>query len=736
MSHLPLIEFGRRARRRWRASRDRAAARRSWATGYLCANDHLHFSRPWLDGPTALAATLDAADGMSLRRPSACRSSAGRSRRPSSSARSHELSDGRLVAGVGPGSSPRDYARDRRRRSRSAGARFDDGGPRAARALRSERSPDADASGPPLWLASWGSPAGLRRVARLGDGWLASGYNTPPERFGEGAELLARERPDPLPNGVATMWLYVTERSPRRRPRPHRRARAAGRAAGRDAARARAPDRLGRAVRGADRRLPRCGRRARVRLAAGGRPRASSSGSPRRSSRGSARCSVPDVATTERPEAEESVDRSPRVANRAAFTKPAEISSYEIVNHYFELAADLLGLADDLAAVLRSSYREVQVQIPVRRRDGKIHVYSGYRVQHNGARGPYKGGVRYHPDVELDEVRALADAHDVEDGDRRRAVRRREGRRELPAGPRARRARDGHALVHPEDRPRHRADARHPRAGRQHERPGDGLDDGRVRQAPRPLAGDRDRQADRARRLARPRGGDRPRRSSTCCARRRRTSASTSPRCASAIQGFGNVGSWAGADPPRARGEDRRGPGPVRRDPQRRRHRRRGADDAPARRQPHRGVRRRRGGPGPRVPGDADATSSSRRRSAACSTATTPTCSTRRCIIEGANSPTTPKADDILDDPGVLDRSPTSWPTRAASSSRTSSGCRTSSTSAGTSARSTTSSARSCAAPTARSTRAPRRTTCRCAIAAYEIGIERVVEAARTRGYI
>jgi glutamate dehydrogenase (NAD(P)+) len=58
--------------------------------------------------------------------------------------------------------------------------------------------------------------------------------------------------------------------------------------------------------------------------------------------------------------------------------------------------------------VLKSSYREVQVQIPVVRDDGKLHVYSGYRVQHNGARGPYKGGVRFHPDVDLDEVRALA----------------------------------------------------------------------------------------------------------------------------------------------------------------------------------------------------------------------------------------------------------------------------------------------------------------------------------------
>jgi glutamate dehydrogenase (NAD(P)+) len=62
-----------------------------------------------------------------------------------------------------------------------------------------------------------------------------------------------------------------------------------------------------------------------------------------------------------------------------------------------------------VAAVFRSSYREVQVQIPVKQSDGKIHVYSGYRVQHNGARGPYKGGIRFHPEVDLDEVRALAE---------------------------------------------------------------------------------------------------------------------------------------------------------------------------------------------------------------------------------------------------------------------------------------------------------------------------------------
>jgi glutamate dehydrogenase (NAD(P)+) len=88
--------------------------------------------------------------------------------------------------------------------------------------------------------------------------------------------------------------------------------------------------------------------------------------------------------------------------------QPAEVSNWEIVNHYFDLAAERLDLREDVAAVMRSSYREVQVQVPVSLSDGKIHVFSGFRVQHNGARGPYKGGVRFHPEVDLDEVRALA----------------------------------------------------------------------------------------------------------------------------------------------------------------------------------------------------------------------------------------------------------------------------------------------------------------------------------------
>jgi glutamate dehydrogenase (NAD(P)+) len=105
---------------------------------------------------------------------------------------------------------------------------------------------------------------------------------------------------------------------------------------------------------------------------------------------------------------EQQPDRSPRATEVAEKPQRAELTSFEIVSHYFDLAADRLGLEDDVRAVLRSSYREVQVQIPLRLSDGRIHTFSGYRVQHNGARGPYKGGVRYHPEVDLDEVRALA----------------------------------------------------------------------------------------------------------------------------------------------------------------------------------------------------------------------------------------------------------------------------------------------------------------------------------------
>src|SRR5882762_9033296 len=74
----------------------------------------------------------------------------------------------------------------------------------------------------------------------------------------------------------------------------------------------------------------------------------------------------------------------------------------------FDEAATLLNLDDGICKVLRSPSREVTVHIPVQLDDGRIEVFTGYRVQHSIARGPAKGGIRYAPDVTLDEVRALA----------------------------------------------------------------------------------------------------------------------------------------------------------------------------------------------------------------------------------------------------------------------------------------------------------------------------------------
>jgi len=142
------------------------------------------------------------------------------------------LSSGRLLVGLGPGSSARDYE--------LVGVRFDERWKRLDEAVQTLRAywradnvafegafystagftlapTPTQRPGPPIWGGSWGSPAGLRRVARLADGWLASGYNTTPELFAQAwadvqAEVSARGRDVAgFPNGIATMWCYVTE---------------------------------------------------------------------------------------------------------------------------------------------------------------------------------------------------------------------------------------------------------------------------------------------------------------------------------------------------------------------------------------------------------------------------------------------------------------------------------------------------------------------------------------------
>jgi glutamate dehydrogenase (NAD(P)+) len=88
--------------------------------------------------------------------------------------------------------------------------------------------------------------------------------------------------------------------------------------------------------------------------------------------------------------------------------KTVELSIFDEVNLFFDNAADRLGLDDGLREMLKRPWRELLVQVPVRKDDGQIKVFSGSRVQHNAARGPYKGGVRYRPLADLEEVRALA----------------------------------------------------------------------------------------------------------------------------------------------------------------------------------------------------------------------------------------------------------------------------------------------------------------------------------------
>ncbi len=196
----------------------------------LAANDHLVFSRPWLDGPTALAAVLAHTGRMTLATTVALPTVRGPAPLAKTLAAIDLLSGGRLVVGVGPGSSSRDYA--------AVGVPFEERWKRldeAVNALRAlwhgtpftgqfyategqalEPRP-AQHPGPPIWIGSWGSEAGLRRAAHLGDGWLASAYNTTPEMFAAAWQRLrvhvrqAGKDPDCFPNAIATMFCYVTE---------------------------------------------------------------------------------------------------------------------------------------------------------------------------------------------------------------------------------------------------------------------------------------------------------------------------------------------------------------------------------------------------------------------------------------------------------------------------------------------------------------------------------------------
>jgi len=230
-AHLPLIELdgGTPSLAGLRAYADTAAR-----LGYslLSANDHLLFSRPWLDGPTALAAVVDRAQGLTLATTVCLPVIRGPVQTAKTLAALDVLSGGRLVVGVAAGSAARDYE--------AAGIPFEERWPRfeeATQALHAllhvDRPPlegtfystrgielapkPLQRPGPPIWIGSWGSRPGLRRVARIADGWLASGYNTTPDGFGDARAYLETQltavgkSAGSFPNGLATVWLHVTE---------------------------------------------------------------------------------------------------------------------------------------------------------------------------------------------------------------------------------------------------------------------------------------------------------------------------------------------------------------------------------------------------------------------------------------------------------------------------------------------------------------------------------------------
>ena len=86
----------------------------------------------------------------------------------------------------------------------------------------------------------------------------------------------------------------------------------------------------------------------------------------------------------------------------------ATINAWEVAQRQFDLAAERLGLDEGMRRVLREPRRELTVHFPVHMDDGSVKVFTGYRVQHNLGRGPAKGGIRFHQDVSIDEVKALA----------------------------------------------------------------------------------------------------------------------------------------------------------------------------------------------------------------------------------------------------------------------------------------------------------------------------------------
>ncbi len=198
--HLPVIDFG-QTDHSLHGFREYTRVAKTLGYEYLAVNDHLVFGKPWMDGITILSSVLSESGDMKLATTVAVPVLRGPIATAKILAAIDILSDGRLTVGVGPGSSSRDYA--------LLGIPFEERWKRLDESIEVLRSIWRKSSppyqghyystaneelepypvkngGPDIWVGSWGSAAGMRRVVRLGDGWLASAYNTDPVKFADG----------------------------------------------------------------------------------------------------------------------------------------------------------------------------------------------------------------------------------------------------------------------------------------------------------------------------------------------------------------------------------------------------------------------------------------------------------------------------------------------------------------------------------------------------------------------
>ena len=208
-AHLPIAAFN---GSRPTASTLVECAEVAEALGYttLCANDHLVFSVPWTDGIVALSAAAARTKSIRLMTTASLLVVRGAASLGSAAVALAYVSGGRLTMSLTPGSTQSDYD--------AIGIPFEQRWSRFDAALDEFKAYlDREGAAVSVWIASWGSEAGMRRFARHGDGWLASAYHATPEHFASSLAYLKQQLAlrgtdgDGFPNAVATMYTFLTD---------------------------------------------------------------------------------------------------------------------------------------------------------------------------------------------------------------------------------------------------------------------------------------------------------------------------------------------------------------------------------------------------------------------------------------------------------------------------------------------------------------------------------------------